>query len=188
MNNDITPCKHGRIDCDECHDKYRGIRGSICPVFGCTIPRGIPHEHPAGVSAVMRDPGAPLTDIERAELQYHRQQAAERNNQMIEAYHADPMTGGPKLRDALMMAGTSSTVRSTATVEGVQVVTETTYGPAPRNLDLRNDWLSTVITDDWERPKCPPLVRTVGRFMAWIFGAIGVASILILSAMTAGWL
>jgi hypothetical protein len=40
-----------------------------CPVFGCTIPRGIPHEHAAGVSAVMRDPVAPLTRDERAELE-----------------------------------------------------------------------------------------------------------------------
>lgn len=43
-----------------------------CPVFGCTIPRGIPHEHPAGVSAVMRDPAAPLNADERAELERYR--------------------------------------------------------------------------------------------------------------------
>ena len=43
-----------------------------CPVFGCTIPRGIPHEHPAGVSAVMRDPVAPLNSDERAELERYR--------------------------------------------------------------------------------------------------------------------
>lgn len=43
-----------------------------CPVFGCTIPRGIPHEHPAGVSAVMRDPAGPLDADERAELERYR--------------------------------------------------------------------------------------------------------------------
>lgn len=96
-----------------------------CPVFGCTIPRGIPHEHPAGVSAVMRDPGAPLTGIERAELQYHRHQAAARNqmefNKMATAAMAiseveqqmrdigvhvirdAPMVPGRKLRDSLIM-------------------------------------------------------------------------------------
>lgn len=43
-----------------------------CPVFGCTIPRGIPHEHPAGVSVVMRDPTGPLDAFERAELERYR--------------------------------------------------------------------------------------------------------------------
>lgn len=43
-----------------------------CPVFGCTIPRGIPHEHPAGVSAVMRDPAEPLNAFERGELDAYR--------------------------------------------------------------------------------------------------------------------
>jgi len=39
-----------------------------CPVFGCTIPRGIPHEHPAGTYMVMRDPVAPLSRHERAHI------------------------------------------------------------------------------------------------------------------------
>lgn len=49
-----------------------------CPVFGCAIPRGIPHEHPAGVSAVMRDPVEPLNSDERSELERYRA-AAETN-------------------------------------------------------------------------------------------------------------
>lgn len=39
-----------------------------CPVFGCTIPRGIPHEHPAGTYMVMRDPVAPMSRHERAHI------------------------------------------------------------------------------------------------------------------------
>lgn len=45
-----------------------------CPVFGCSIPRGIPHSHPAGVSSVMRDPHAPLDETERSELERLRRQ------------------------------------------------------------------------------------------------------------------
>lgn len=106
-----------------------------CPVFGCTIPRGIPHEHPAGVSAVMRDPVAPLSATERAELERLRADAAVMRNagmnavvigtKMHEAFlqsealrqfceehpatyvvPADaPMVPGRKLRDSLMLVG-----------------------------------------------------------------------------------
>ena len=72
MNNRPNPCAHGRHFCIECH----GQTAPACPVFGCTIPRGIPHEHPAGVSAVMRDPAAPLSAYERAELLALRREAA----------------------------------------------------------------------------------------------------------------
>jgi len=98
-----------------------------CPVFGCTIPRGIPHEHPAGVSAVMRDPADQLNANERIELLYHRHLALVRNqmefNKMANAVMAQseverqmrdtgvhvirdaPMFPGRKLRDALLLAG-----------------------------------------------------------------------------------
>lgn len=62
-----------------------------CPVFGCTIPRGIPHEHPAGVSAVMRDPVAPLNADERAELERYRAAA-----------ETDIGEDAKRLRDALI--------------------------------------------------------------------------------------
>ena len=158
-----------------------------CPVFGCTIPRGIPHEHPAGVSAVMRDPGAPLTDIERAELQYHRHQASVRNqiefNKMATAAMAiseveqqmcdsgvhvirdAPMVPGRMLRDALMMAG--------KTIE-----------KSDSDLSFYDE--SNV---KWDEPE-PRLsvVQIAGRIATGIVLATGVALILILSAMTAGWL
>lgn len=103
-----------------------------CPVFGCTIPRNIPHSHPAGVSAVMRDPVAPLNADERAELERFRADLAEMRTRGMSAAEAGtsiheamlqietsrrlreegtyvvrdvPMVPGRKLRDALLMAG-----------------------------------------------------------------------------------
>lgn len=103
-----------------------------CPVFGCTIPRSIPHSHPAGVSAVMRDPVAPLSTEERAELEQFRADLAEMKVRGMSAAEVGtsiheamtqietarrlreegtyivrdvPMVTGRKLRDALLMAG-----------------------------------------------------------------------------------
>lgn len=69
-------------------------RRAKCPVFGCTIPRGIPHEHPAGVSAVMRDPVAPLNATERAELESFRREALLReyaNEQLARNKHREAL-------------------------------------------------------------------------------------------------
>lgn len=93
----------------------------------------------------------PLTDIERAELQYHRRKAAERNDQMIEEYQANPMTGGPKLRDALLMAG------------------------------------HKIIEDDGNYVFTSPPAPLRSFVAVYVLGA-GIVTILILSAMTAGWL
>nr|WP_294974935.1 hypothetical protein [uncultured Pseudomonas sp.] len=103
-----------------------------CPVFGCTIPRSIPHSHPAGVSAVMRDPVAPLNADERSELERFRADLAEMRARGMSSAEAGtsiheamlqietsrrlreegtyivrdvPMVPGRKLRDALLMAG-----------------------------------------------------------------------------------
>lgn len=85
-----------------------------CPVFGCTIPRGIPHEHPAGVSVVMRDPVAPLSADERAELESFRRERDWLTREGLKAFskHSTyvvpedaPLVPGRKLRDALLMAG-----------------------------------------------------------------------------------
>lgn len=217
-----------------------------CPVFGCTIPRGIPHEHPAGVSVVMRDPAGPLDAFERAELERYRaedeqdrrtvfvrsnlnskpyisledmharyaepgslrDEAMHRNNVYVVPADA-PMVPGRKLRDALLMAGQNMQqpdevmivaadealrmeMNEAAYVDGMRFEfksgTPNTGDPiTPDEIEQRISELA-LAGADWERPKCPPLVRTAGRFMAWIFGAIGVIAILILSAMTAGWL
>ena len=42
-----------------------------CMVYGCTIPAGIFHEHPAD-APVMRDPSEPLNAFERGELDAYR--------------------------------------------------------------------------------------------------------------------
>lgn len=83
-----------------------------CPVFGCTIPRGIPHEHPAGVSAVMRDPSAPLNADERAELESFRRERDFMTRQGLKAFskhsmyvvpEAAPIHAGRKLLMARQM-------------------------------------------------------------------------------------
>lgn len=107
-----------------------------CPVFGCTIPRGIPHEHPAGVSVVMRDPVEPLTRDERAELESFRRERDWLTREGLKAFSqhstyvvpADaPMTPGRKLIDALVLAGHKP--GDTLTFEEVK--------PAPRRSFFR---------------------------------------------------
>lgn len=213
MSDKPTPCIHGRNFCLECHcvkhDKancqtctewYAEAPKPRCHIFGCTIPRGIPHEHPAGVSAVMRDPVAPLNADERAELERYRASAEndldEDAKRLREAlihqargmqcaspgsplydramgtnYYvvpADgPMVPGIKLRDSLMMAGKP---RRAADFHGVNIVED-----LPR---------SSLGMPGWDRPQRLKLVQIIGRIAL----SVGVASILILSAMTAGWL
>ena len=132
--------------------KELSVTVNRCPVFGCAIPRGIPHEHPAGVSAVMRDPVAPLSANERIELLYHRHLASVRNqmefNKMASAVMAQseverqmrdagahvirdaPMVQGRKLRDALLLAG-----HKIIEDDGNYVLTSP---PAPRRSFLRD--------------------------------------------------
>lgn len=171
-----------------------------CPVFGCTIPRGIPHEHPAGVSAVMRDPTEPLNADERAELERYRAAAEndldEDAKRLREALihqargmqcvapgsplydHAmgtnyyvvpadAPMVPGPKLRDALLMAGKP---RRAADFYDVNIVED-----LPR---------SSLGMPRWDRPQRLTLVQIIGGIVI----AVGAASVVILMAMSAGWL
>ncbi len=190
-----------------------------CPVFGCTIPRGIPHEHPAGVSAVMRDPVAPLTGIERAELERLRASAEEDMNEDANrlreslfnqargmqnfgpgskvydqvmgtnyyvAHVEAPMVPGRKLRDALMMAGTNAKF---VTVLGESPYDDqlkknhedlmSNYGPEPKILDQRHDWTEV---------RRLSVVQIAGRIATCIVIAVGAASVVILMAMSAGWL
>lgn len=207
MSDKPTPCIHGRNFCLECHcvkhekancqtctEWNAAAPKPKCPVFGGTIPRGIPHEHPAGVSAVMRDPVPPLTDHERALADAFRHG----HGFVMDGKHvpADsvflvpddaPMLPGRKLRDSLLMAGTSPTVRSTATVDGLEVVMEANYGPAPKSLDQRHDWHGITVSE-WDEVRSLSVAQIAGRIATGIVLAVGVASILILSAMTAGWL
>lgn len=172
-----------------------------CPVFGCTIPRGIPHEPPAGVSVVMHDPVAPLNADERAELEELRRNAIWRTslwaNEKARAEIEDsvfmygpglpvegkkipvgtPLNPGRKLRDALLMAGHNDQLPA---------------GQAPGNafadgLDKRHDWHGITVSD-WTEVRRLSVVQIAGRIATGIVLAVGVASILILSAMTAGWL
>lgn len=87
-----------------------------CPVFGCTIPRSIPHSHPAGVSAVMRDPVAPMSRVEREHLKALSEAVQNGAGFTLDGKFVPgsdvyvvpddaPMVPGRKLRDALLMAG-----------------------------------------------------------------------------------
>lgn len=48
-----------------------------CGFYGCPMPAGVKHHHPLTGPAIIRDPSAPLDDVERAELEMFR--AIERN-------------------------------------------------------------------------------------------------------------
>ena len=82
--------------------KELSVTVNRCPVFGCTIPRGIPHEHPAGVSVVMRDPVAPLNADERAKLEAFR---ANKFRGLVESGDAAPCRGA---LDAYVTRGQSA--------------------------------------------------------------------------------
>lgn len=43
-----------------------------CGFYGCTMPAGVKHHHPLNGPAIIRDPSAPLDDVERAELERYR--------------------------------------------------------------------------------------------------------------------
>ena len=149
--------------------KELSVTVNRCPVFGCAIPRGIPHEHPAGVSAVMRDPVAPLSANERIELLYHRHLASVRNqmefNKMASAVMAQseverqmrdagahvirdaPMVQGRKLRDALLLAGF-----------------DTTAAPRSYSFDARGQQVHLE-----PLPVRRTLAQSIGKFMVWMF-------------------
>lgn len=140
--------------------KELNVTVNRCPVFGCTIPRGIPHEHPAGVSAVMRDPVAPLNADERAELEQLR--ARVRNSELLTApklpgVYVIPegaaMVPGRKLRDALLMAGHN--------VERLDMAREAA-------LDAMQCDLGVVFAKAPEPRRT--MAQSVGKFMAWMFG------------------
>ena len=87
-----------------------------CPVFGCTIPRGIPHEHPAGTYMVMRDPVAPMSRHERAHIKALSDALQHGTGFTLDGKyvpHSDvyvvpadaPMVPGRKLTQALLDAG-----------------------------------------------------------------------------------
>jgi hypothetical protein len=44
-----------------------------CGFYGCPMPAGVKHHHPLTGPAIIRDPSAPLDDVERAELELYRQ-------------------------------------------------------------------------------------------------------------------
>lgn len=135
-----------------------------CPVFGCTIPRGIPHEHPAGVSAVTRDPVAPLSADERAELESFRRERDFMTRHGLKTFSkqsmyvvpADsPIHAGRKLRDALLMAGHKP--GDTLTFEEVK--------PAPRRT----------------------LAQSIGKFMAWMFSIPALLLVALAIGTYYGW-
>lgn len=74
-----------------------------CHVYGCTIPAGIFHEHDRvaeNYAAVMRDPVAPLTADERAELESFRREALLRE-------YANEQLARNKRREALYAQATA---------------------------------------------------------------------------------
>lgn len=119
MSDMPTKCLHGRNFCLECHGDHRPDDPAPkprCPVFGCTIPRSIPHSHPAGAYMVMRDPVAPMSRVEREHLKALSEAAQNGAGFTLDGKFvpgsdvyvvpADaPMVPGRKLRDALLMAG-----------------------------------------------------------------------------------
>lgn len=161
---------HGLSACEECHAviefEKSPTRTFVCPVFGCTIPRGIPHEHPAGVSAVMRDPVAPLNADERAELESFRRERDWLTREGLKAFSKQsmyvvpedaPIHAGRKLRDVLVQAGIErrpETEHQFATVWNGKEFVADVYGidfgkdpaPAPRRT----------------------LAQSIGKFMAWM--------------------
>lgn len=204
-----------------------------CPVFGCTIPRGIPHEHPAGVSAVMRDPVAPLSADERAELERYRAAAetdiGEDAKRLRDAlinqargmqnvgpgsqvydlamgtnYYvvpADaPMVPSRKLRDALLMAGIDDADagrtkplsevkeryaenKATASI----VVNELSDAALDELLAKKRSEFGLTVSD-WTEVRRLSVVQIAGRIATGIVIAVGAASVVILMAMSAGWL
>lgn len=187
-----------------------------CPVFGCTIPRGIPHEHPAGVSAVMRDPAGPLDADERAELEALRaklsagnavflgctpeqfqdlQDMQSRQNSTLSVESRldapieeslliqkatmpeNPMTGGRKLRDALLMAGHNDRLPA-----GMQ------QGNSFADVIDQRRERNGIDASEFTEARRLSVVQIACRIATGIVLATGVALILILSAMNAGWL
>lgn len=164
------------------------IRGEkpTCHVFGCTIPSGIPHEHPAGVSAVMRDPAAPLDDAERYELNCLRAEIRKHKEDMIHLASLtpppmtfvvdDPMVPGRKLRDSLLMAGHNDQVNSAASNTG-ELITD----------DELAQWAYKLAGSfDQGEPRRLSVAQIAGRIATGIVLFIGIAAIAILSAMNAG--
>lgn len=135
-----------------------------CPVFGCTIPRGIAHSHPAGVSAVMRDPVEPLNSFERMELELYRKQnkiAVEAAKSLADFNAAyPPMVPGRKLRYALLMAA--------------QIKCEPTFEDAKPDLENRFDWCGIKIVEATDPSEA--LLTKIAFWMIVCFScAVGLA-------------
>lgn len=118
-----------------------------CPVFGCTIPRGIPHEHPAGVSAVMRDPAEPLNRDERAELEWLRAQSR----------HTEILAAGKARHESILAA---SNIQMAMMVEIMN---------APLR-QLADDIRGMDFGKELEQIPRRTLAQSVGKIMAWMFG------------------
>lgn len=91
-----------------------------CPVFGCTILRGIPHEHPQQQAGIERFlDGIPLNRLDQ--------------------FESGPMAPGRSLREALLMAGTITLRDKPIKPEIVECVDRinlrwnSQQGPAPRH-------------------------------------------------------
>lgn len=146
--------------CHRCKQKKAQFAAEIsatypkpkCPVFGCTIPRGIPHEHPAGVAHVMRDPAAPMSRHERAHIKalsdaiqhgtgFTLDGKYVPNSDVYAVADPAPMVPGRKLRDTLLEAGHN--------VE---------------HFDMARDATLEAV-----KPR-RTLAQSIGKFMAWMFG------------------
>lgn len=158
-----------------------------CPVFGCTIPRGIPHEHPAGVSAVMRDPVEPLNADERSELESLRRQIVGIKHHPINGFSCHdngpgltfsdqypggiyvvptdaPMVPGRKLRDALLEAGQSRAISDASNIQ-LAMMTEIMNAPLRQlAIDIQGIDLGKEPAPEQRRT----LAQSVGKIAAWV--------------------
>lgn len=133
-----------------------------CPVFGCTIPRGIPHQHPAGVSAVMRDPAAPLSADERAELERLRADAA-----VMRGAGMNAVVVGTKMHEAFFQSEALRQFLEEYPVTHVAHLGEKIHGG-----HLINQAIADVQGMDFGKEPDPiprrTLAQSVGKCMAWI--------------------
>lgn len=167
-----------------------------CPVFGCNIPRGIAHEHPAGVSAVMRDPAQPLNASERAELEQlraHVRQAELLTAARMPGVYVVPddaaIHAGRKLRDALLLAGQLKAVEdieqsisieplvwksrdpSSIPADQLKAFSDATLHGTGFTIDGKHIPVGDVFkfeSDDHPAPR-RTLAQSIGKFMSWMF-------------------
>lgn len=155
-----------------------------CPVFGCNIPRGIPHSHPAGVSSVMRDPYAPLTLDERAELETFRRERIWMTQEGLKAfsdsasYCSGFTLGGKHVEPSDVYLDPADELHSGLSFMSLDEFT--------RQRQMRQE-MEAAERRALMQPRMT-FVKIVGRICLMVAIAFGLSSALVLIAMSAGWL